>query len=93
MPQTTFNAVRRLNILLRTGFFLTGIASVLIGQVLPILARKLEINDRQAGDFFIAQFAGSIAGTLASTRFARRSKFVPANIFGFILIGRIRLRG
>lgn len=86
MPQTIFNSVRRLNILLRTGFFLTGIATVLIGQVLPILARRLEINDRQAGDFFIAQFAGSLAGTILSTWFARRGKFVLANVFGFILI-------
>ncbi len=86
MPQTTLNSVRYLNYLLRAGFFLTGIATVLIGQVLPILARKLEINDRQAGDFFIAQFAGSIVGTLASTWFARRSKFLPASVFGFILI-------
>lgn len=86
MPQTTFNSVRRLNILLRTGFFLTGIATVLIGQILPILARKLEINDRQAGDFFIAQFAGSIVGTLASTWFARRNRFLSASVFGFILI-------
>jgi len=86
MPQTTYNSVRRLNILLRTGFFLAGIATVLIGQVLPILAQKLEINDRQAGDFFIAQFVGSLAGTLFSTWFARRGRFLPASVSGFILI-------
>jgi len=39
--------------------FSEGIATVLIGQLLPILVQKLEINDRQAGDFFIAQFAGN----------------------------------
>ena len=72
--------------LLCTGFFLAGIATVLIGQVLPVLAQKLEINDRQAGYFFIAQFAGSLAGTFASTWFARRSRFLQANVFGCILI-------
>ncbi len=86
MPRKIFNSNRSLNALLQTGFFLTGIATVLIGQVLPILARRLEINDRQAGDFFIAQFVGSLAGTIASTWFARRSKFLTASIFGFILI-------
>ncbi len=86
MPRKIFNSVRSLNALLQTGFFLTGIATVLIGQVLPILARKLDIDDRQAGDFFIAQFTGSLAGTLFSVWFARRGKFLAASIFGFILI-------
>ena len=86
MPRKIFNSNRSLNALLQTGFFLTGIATVLIGQVLPILARKLDIDDRQVGDFFIAQFAGSLFGTFASTWFARRSKFLPASVSGFILI-------
>lgn len=86
MPLKTFNSVRSLNILLCRGFFLAGIATVLIGQILPILSQKLGINDRQAGDFFIAQFAGSIIGTLASTWFARRKNFLSANVFGCVLI-------
>ncbi|MCY7347670.1 MAG: MFS transporter [Pyrinomonadaceae bacterium] len=86
MRQKTLNSVGGLNLLLCTAFFLAGIATVLIGQVLPILARKLEINDRQAGYFFIAQFAGSLIGTLASTWFARRQRFLLANVFGCLLI-------
>jgi fucose permease len=86
MLQKKINSIRCLNMLLCTGFFLAGIATVLIGQVLPVLAQKLEINDRQAGYFFIAQFAGSLAGTFASTWFARRSRFLQANVFGCILI-------
>ena len=86
MPLKSLNSVRSLNALLCAGFFLAGIATVLIGQVLPILSQKLEINDRQAGDFFIAQFAGSLAGTFASTWFARRRNFLSANVFGCVLI-------
>jgi len=86
MPLKTFNSVRSLNTLLCTAFFLAGIATVLIGQILPVLSQKLEINDRQAGDFFIAQFAGSLAGTFASTWFARRKNFLSANVSGCVLI-------
>ena len=86
MPQKILSSVRSLNILLCTGFFLSGIATVLIGQVLPILVQRLEIDDRQAGYFFIAQFAGSLIGTLASTWFARQSGFLAASVFGFVLI-------
>jgi fucose permease len=86
MPEKTPNLIRRLNVLLRLGFFLTGIVTVLIGQLLPILIRRLEINDRQAGYFFIAQFTGSLAGTLTSTWFARRNKFLLAIVWGSVLI-------
>lgn len=86
MPQKTFNSIGRLNTLLCACFFLTGIATVLIGQVLPILSEKLELNDGQAGYFFIAQFAGSLIGTLASAWFARRRNFLLANFFGCVLI-------
>jgi len=86
MSHKSLISIRSLNILLCAGFFLSGIATVLIGQVLPVLARKLEINDSQAGYFFIAQFAGSIFGTIASTWFARRGGFLLANVFGCMLI-------
>lgn len=78
--------VRRLNILLRFGFFATGIATVLIGQILPIFVKKLEINDRQAGYFFIFQFAGSLAGTIISNWFGRRNEFIMAAVLGCLLI-------
>lgn len=86
MPQKTFISLRWLNYLLCAGFFLTGIATVLIGQVLPVLAQKLNINDAAAGYFFIAQFAGSICGTVVTTWFARRSEFLTACILGLISI-------
>lgn len=86
MPQKTFISLRWLNCLLCAGFFLTGIATVLIGQVLPVLAQKLQINDAQSGYFFIAQFAGSICGTVVTTWFARRSEFLTASILGLISI-------
>jgi fucose permease len=77
---------RDLKILLHIVFFVSGIATVLIGQVLPILSTSFALNDLQAGFFFPAQFAGSILGTLASTWFGRRNKFVLATVIGSLLM-------
>lgn len=52
-------------------FFLSGIATVLIGQVLPILARRFTLNDLESGNFFPAQFAGSLTGTVISGKLGR----------------------
>lgn len=92
MPPLNSNSIRSLKILLHVGFFLSGIATVLIGQVLPILAARLSLNDRQAGDFFIAQFSGSLLGTLLTNWFGRRNKFIFASALGcFLMAGGIIL--
>ena len=68
------------------GFFVIGIITVLLGQVLPILSARLNLNDAQAGAFFLAQFSGSITGTLISARLARRYGFVMTTLVGLLLI-------
>lgn len=73
-----------LKLLLHLMFFLSGIATVLIGQVLPILSRSFGLNDLYAGFFFPAQFSGSIIGTLVSGRFARRNDHKNAVMAGGI---------
>ena len=45
---------RDLSILLHIVFFVSGIATVLIGQVLPILSAGFALNDLQASFFFPA---------------------------------------
>ncbi len=73
---------RQLLVLLHVMFFISGIATVLIGQVLPVLAAGFVLNDLQAGYYFPAQFSGSIIGTLATNWFGRRNKFIPATVIG-----------
>lgn len=63
-------------------FLLSGIATVLIGQVLPILSGHFALTDLQAGYFFPAQFSGSVIGTLVTTWFGRRNRFVLAAVIG-----------
>ncbi len=67
-------------------FLLCGIVTVLIGQILPVLMKRLELNDAQAGGLFIAQFSGSICGTLIFGYTAKRFGFIKTTIFGFFLI-------
>ena len=63
MTASNASSVRFLKILLHAGFFVSGITTVLIGQILPILARRFALDDEQSAAFFPAQFAGSLTGT------------------------------
>lgn len=71
-----------LKILLHFGFLVSGIITVLIGQILPVLSRRLQLNDEQAGYFFTIQFAGSLLGTFLTTPFAKRIGFAGATVLG-----------
>src|SRR5215213_2473978 len=82
--QTSYAANERfLKFLLYFGFLVSGIVTVLIGQVLPILSRRLLLDDTQAGYFFIAQFSGSLAGTFLTQPIVRRFGFSGASVLGF----------
>ena len=85
MPANTTNAVSSaalLKFLLHFGFLISGIVTIFIGQILPILSAKLQLNDEQASYFFTFQFAGSLAGTFLTQTFARRIGFAGATVFG-----------
>lgn len=86
MPATASNPHRFLLILLHAGFFISGISTTLIGQVLPILAEKFALNDKEAGNFFPAQFAGSLLGTLLTNWFGRKGRFSAASAAGCLLM-------
>jgi FHS family glucose/mannose:H+ symporter-like MFS transporter len=77
---------RRLNIAARLGFFVIGIITVLLGLVLPILSARLSLDDAQAGTLFIAQFSGSITGTLFSGRLIKRFGFDGTLLAGLVLL-------
>ncbi len=87
MPPINSSQIRTLKILLHAGFFVAGIATILIGQVLPILSEKFALNDEQSGNFFPAQFAGSVIGTTLTNWLGKRNKFLPASFVGCFLMG------
>src|SRR5215468_4688858 len=78
--------VKPVKTLLHAIFVLAGITTVFIGPVLPILINKFSLNDLQAGYFFPAQFGGSLTGTILTSYFARRGRFLLAIVIGCFLM-------
>lgn len=77
---------KRIGTLLHTGFFLIGILTVLLGQILPFLTGKLALNDEQAGYFFVAQFIGSLAGAFVYNRSIKKIGYLKTLFGGFLLM-------
>jgi fucose permease len=78
---------RNLLILLFLGFVLTGIATVIVGPMLPVFIQKWSLDDRQAGFFFTVQFTSAMVGVgLSSVLSAWRGYRAPL-ILGYALIG------
>ena len=80
------NRISPLTFIIHFAFLICGIITVLIGQILPVLSKRLSLNDAQAGWLFTAQFSGSFCGTLIFGYTAKRFGFIKTTIFGFILI-------
>ncbi|MGI8469701.1 MAG: MFS transporter [Pyrinomonadaceae bacterium] len=79
---TVISSAAPLKILLHFGFLVSGIVTILTGQILPILSARLRLNDEQAGYFFTVQFTGSLIGTFLTQTFAKRIGFAGVTIFG-----------
>ena len=84
MPQPY--ASRSVRVILHVIFLLSGITTVLIGQVLPVLAKHFSLTDLQVSYFFPAQFAGSLVGTFLTSRFAKRHDHFGATVLGTVLM-------
>lgn len=69
-----------------TAFFVIGIVTVLLGQILPVLSARLDLSDAESGTLFLAQFSGSIIGTFSAQRVARRYGFTFSVLTGLFMI-------
>lgn len=54
-------------------FILTGLGTLLLGPILPLLARQWHLTDAQSGLLFSAQFYGSFLGGMTVQKDLRRS--------------------
>lgn len=63
----------RLLALLYLEFALTGIATTLLGPLLPLFIRQCSMSDTAAGSLVAAQFAGQFVGSLFTNRHLRNS--------------------
>jgi FHS family glucose/mannose:H+ symporter-like MFS transporter len=72
--------------LLHGGFVGTGIVTTILGPILPLLAARWSLNDRQAGLLFTAQFLSSLIGALSTGYLVPRRGFVFVIRVGFVFM-------
>jgi len=73
--------------LLFAGFVLSGIATTIVGPMLPVFIRRWSLDDGQAGLFSSIQFLAALGGTLASSVIASWYGYRPALVLGYALMG------
>src|SRR2546430_15970692 len=78
---------RNLLILLFAVFVLSGIATTIVGPMLPIFIRRWSLDDGKAGLFSSIQFLAALGGTLASSAIAASWGYRPALVMGYALMG------
>jgi FHS family glucose/mannose:H+ symporter-like MFS transporter len=76
---------RNLLILLFVGFVPVGIATVIVGPLLPMFIQKWSLDDRQAGFFFTVQFTAAMIGVGLSSALSAWRGYRPALILGYAL--------
>jgi fucose permease len=82
MPKIKAESTKIFLVYLHIAFFLSGIATVIIGQILPLLSTRFTLNDQQIAYLFPAQFAGSIIGTIVCNWLGKRNNFFLATLIG-----------
>jgi FHS family glucose/mannose:H+ symporter-like MFS transporter len=78
---------RNLLILLFAGFVLSGVATTIVGPMLPVFIQRWSLDDGQAGLFSSIQFLAALGGTVASTMAASWWGYRPALVVGYALMG------
>lgn len=73
--------------MLHAGFFLTGIATVLLGPAIPELAAAWQVPPARLASLFVAQFAASSLGAVLSSFRPRRSLLAGYPLLAAGLLG------
>jgi len=80
------SANRKLALAGQLAFLPTGVLTILLGPMLPILSARWALNDRQAGYLFPTQFLAQLAGVQLSAFLLARVGFRPAFLAGLSLM-------
>jgi len=78
---------RNLFILLCAGFVLSGIATTIIGPMLPVFMRRWSLDDGQAGLFSTVQFVLAWCGTVAFSALVSWRGYRLPLVLGYFLLG------
>jgi fucose permease len=74
-------------ILLFAGFVLSGVATTIVGPMLPVFIQRWALDDGQAGLFSSIQFLAALGGTVVSSIVASWWGYRPALVVGYALMG------
>jgi fucose permease len=69
------------------GFILSGIATTIVGPMLPVFIRRWGLDDGQAGLFSSIQFLASLVATVLSGAWMAWRGYRPSLVAGYALIG------
>src|ERR1700730_15875432 len=69
------------------GFILSGIATTIVGPMLPVFIRRWGLDDGQAGLFSTIQFLAALVGTGISGAWMSWRGYRPSLVTGYALIG------
>src|SRR5262245_2907588 len=81
--------VKQTSIVTHAGFVLSGVVTVLLGALLPVLKQTWALDDAQVGWLFVAQSAGYLIAAAVSNSFIKRRGVlrVLAAGYGLMAIG------
>jgi fucose permease len=87
IPERTSSSRTALLTVLFIGFVLSGIATTIIGPMLPVFIRRWGLDDGQAGLFPSIQFLAALAGTGVSGAWMAWRGYRPSLVAGYALMG------
>jgi fucose permease len=86
IPERTGSRTALLAVLF-VGFVLSGIATTIVGPILPVFIRRWGLDDGQAGLFPSIQFLAALAGTAVSGAWMAWRGYRPSLVAGYALMG------
>ena len=87
IPERTSSGRTALLAALFVGFVLSGIATTIVGPLLPVFIRRWGLDDGQAGLFPSIQFLAALAGTAVSGAWMAWRGYRPSLVAGYALMG------
>ncbi|HWW18811.1 MAG TPA: MFS transporter [Candidatus Saccharimonadales bacterium] len=87
IPEPTSSSRTGLLTVLFLGFVLSGIATTIVGPMLPVFIRRWGLDDGQAGLFSSVQFLAALVGTVISGAWMAWRGYRPSLVTGYALIG------
>jgi MFS transporter, FHS family, glucose/mannose:H+ symporter len=87
IPERTSSSRTGVLALLFVGFVLSGIATTIVGPILPVFIRRWGLDDSQAGLFPSTLFLAALVGTGVSGAWMAWRGYRPALVAGYALMG------